>query len=72
MGDEVTLADVCLVPTVMMAEAYGVDLRGDGRFRRVMKVFDECMRMWEFREGARRDGEEKSHPSGLEDSSEAK
>ncbi|KAF2279406.1 uncharacterized protein EI97DRAFT_455655 [Westerdykella ornata] len=65
VGDEVTLADVCLVPAVLMAEGYGVDFNEE-RFARVRRVFEECMGMWEFREGSRREGEEKRHPCGLE------
>jgi maleylacetoacetate isomerase len=73
VGDDVTLADVCLVPAVQMAEAYGVVLKADienptkptERFRRVVTVYENCMKMWEFREGSRRDGQKKVHPYRL-------
>ena len=37
VGDEVTLADLCLVPAVWNAQRYGVDL---DKFPTVMRVFD--------------------------------
>ncbi|ORY12843.1 hypothetical protein BCR34DRAFT_285384 [Clohesyomyces aquaticus] len=73
VGDEVTLADVCLVPAVQMAELYDVDVRGNEGLREVARVYDECMKMWEFREGSRREGVEKVHvvPHPLEENVEA-
>ena len=44
-GDEVTMADVCLVPQIFNARRFDVEL---SRYPRVMRVFDECMRLEAF------------------------
>lgn len=44
-GDSPTLADVCLVPQVLMARRFGVPTSG---YPGVMRVFDACMKLPEF------------------------
>lgn len=44
-GDAPTLADVCLVPQILMAQRFKVDT---APYPRVMKVFDNCMALPEF------------------------
>ncbi|PYI23133.1 thioredoxin-like protein [Aspergillus japonicus CBS 114.51] len=51
VGDEVTLADVCLVPAVEMAVAYRTDLSGLGRVRGVVERLKalQAFRMGDWR-----------------------
>jgi len=45
-GDAPTLADVCLVPQVLMAERFGVPTSG---YAQVMRAFEACMALPEIR-----------------------
>jgi len=44
-GDQVTLADICLVPQIFNAQRFEVDL---DRFPKMMSVFKRCMAMPDF------------------------
>jgi maleylpyruvate isomerase len=44
-GDAPTLADVCLVPQILMAQRFDIPV---GSFRRSMRIFDACMALPEF------------------------
>lgn len=44
-GDQVTMADVCLVPQVFNAQRFSVDT---SNYPRTMRVFDACMRLDAF------------------------
>lgn len=44
-GDSPTLADVCLVPQVLMARRFDIPVRP---YRRLMRIFDSCMALPEF------------------------
>ena len=45
LGDQVTMADCCLVPQVFNAQRYECDLKP---YPTVMKIFDECMKLDAF------------------------
>ncbi|KAF2116449.1 hypothetical protein BDV96DRAFT_645767 [Lophiotrema nucula] len=56
VGSDVTLADVCLVPFIISAESWGVNLRNqegkeEERFKKILAVYERCMAMVEFRVG---------------------
>jgi maleylpyruvate isomerase len=44
-GDQVSMADCCLVPQVFNAQRYECDLKP---YPVVMKIFDECMKLESF------------------------
>jgi maleylpyruvate isomerase len=44
-GDQVTMADVCLVPQIFNAQRFDVDM---GRFPRTMAIFQQCMALPAF------------------------
>lgn len=46
-GDEPTMADVCLVPQIFNARRFDTKVE---RYARVMRIFDECMRLQAFRD----------------------
>ena len=45
LGDEVSMADVCLIPQIMNAKASNCDL---SKFTKIQQVFDECMKLQAF------------------------
>ena len=45
LGDQVSMADVCLVPQVFNAQRFGCDLK---RYRLTMGIFEECMKLPAF------------------------
>ena len=49
-GGSATLADICLVPQVVNAQRYKVDL---APFPRVRRIFDECMKLPAFQRAHR-------------------
>ncbi|HEX2652651.1 MAG TPA: maleylacetoacetate isomerase [Xanthobacteraceae bacterium] len=48
-GDEPTIADVCLVPQVLLAKRFGVDLTS---YAVLMKIHDHCMSIEAFQKAA--------------------
>ena len=45
LGDDVSMADVCLIPQIMNAKASNCDL---SQFPKIQQVFDECMKLPAF------------------------
>lgn len=49
VGESPTLADICLVPQVLNARRFGVDIDG---FARVLEIYENCMAEGAFRDAA--------------------
>jgi maleylacetoacetate isomerase len=48
-GDQATMADICLVPPVISARSFGVDL---APYPRVMRIYEHCMAIPAFADAA--------------------
>ncbi|QWD89563.1 maleylacetoacetate isomerase [Polynucleobacter sp. MWH-CaK5] len=49
LGDDISMADVCLIPQIMNAKASNCDL---SNFTKIQQVFDECMKLPAFIEAS--------------------
>ena len=49
LGDDISMADVCLIPQIMNAKASNCDL---SKFTKIQQVFDECMKLSAFIEAS--------------------
>lgn len=55
VGDQVSAADICLVPQLFSARRYGVELQG---FPKILKIEENCLKLDAF---------QKAHPEGQPD-----